>query len=93
LIRVQTILIIATGTISNELFQTANLALLCEDLVNGMIAASEWGGLSDLSSLAGNPRQQTHRGRINGVEIVMDIEQHHNWIFKVQAGALRRVIM
>jgi hypothetical protein len=30
----------STG-ISNELFQVANLALLCEDLLNGMIAGNE----------------------------------------------------
>jgi hypothetical protein len=32
------------GTISNELYQVTNLALLCEDTVNGVIAAIEFRG-------------------------------------------------
>jgi len=87
-----------SGTISNELYQSANLALLCEDLVNGMIAAAEWGGSPDPSVPMSNdvsqrnPHQLNHRRRRDAVEIIMDIE-HYDWDFKVQAGALRRVIM
>ena len=37
------------GTITNELYQMTNLALLCEDIVNGMIAANEYRGTGDAS--------------------------------------------
>lgn len=82
-----------TGTISNELYRTTNLALLCEDLVNGMIVAGEFRGAestdipttvsTDLSAQE-SPRSLPQRS-LSAVEIILDIE-HQEWDFKVQAG-------
>jgi signal transduction histidine kinase len=47
--------------------------------------------MSNDFSRRNNPRLSHHRSR-EAVEIIMDIE-HYDWEFKVQAGALRRVIM
>lgn len=79
------------GTISNELYQTANLALLCEDLINGMIAAGEWAGSADtsipVSSNRRDMRRISHNHTRHSVEVILDIE-HFDWDsgFKVQAG-------
>ncbi|KAG4413400.1 hypothetical protein IFR04_013459 [Cadophora malorum] len=82
-------------TISNELYRVTNLALLCEDLVNGMIVAREFRGAQStyLSSIAPpNDLEASHNPPSPAVNIILDIE-HQDWNFKVQAGALRRIIM
>lgn len=94
------LIFLAAGSISNELYQVTNLALLCEDLINGMMAAGEFrgAGSADPSIPVFNDftlrdaRRASHRLAPNAVEIIMDIEEY-DWVFKVQAGALRRVIM
>ncbi|KAH7417618.1 M3EW, histidine kinase-group I protein [Cadophora sp. MPI-SDFR-AT-0126] len=85
------------GTISNELYQITNLALLCEDIVNGMIAANEYRGTGDpwlpgsngTTSDLGLPANADRQKKL---EIVLDIE-HRDWEYNVQPGALRRVVM
>ena len=63
-----------------------------------MIAAGEWAGSADTSIPMSsdfsrrNTRRHSHHRTRDEVEIIMDIE-HYDWEFKVQAGALRRVIM
>ncbi|KAK0100382.1 hypothetical protein ONS96_007662 [Cadophora gregata f. sp. sojae] len=85
------------GTISNELYQMTNLALLCEDIVNGMIAAKEYRGTGD-ASLPGSNGTTSQFGRSvaagpqKQLEIILDIE-HRDWEYNVQPGALRRVVM
>ncbi|TVY67501.1 Hybrid signal transduction protein dokA, partial [Lachnellula suecica] len=86
------------GTISNELFQVTNLALLCEDVVNGMIAANEYretthGQVPFTPSIDESRPSQVRRHSIRApLDIILDIE-HRDWEFCVQAGALRRVVM
>jgi hypothetical protein len=79
------------GTISNELYQVTNLALLCEDIINGMIAANEFRNsagsdpylpLHSASSL--ETSLQPHEGHPL-VEIIVDIERR-DWLFNVQPG-------
>ncbi|KAH6681445.1 M3EW, histidine kinase-group I protein [Halenospora varia] len=86
------------GTIANELYQVTNLALLCEDIVHGMIAANEYRGtatgpeLLPVSNDFCSPfRPKTDKDR-SSLQVIIDIE-HRDWDFKVQAGALRRVVM
>ncbi|KAG0652017.1 Hybrid signal transduction histidine kinase B [Hyphodiscus hymeniophilus] len=88
------------GNISNELYQNTNLALLCEDLINGMIAAGEFrsAGSADPSipvsnDLTRDPRRPSFPQSHSAVEIILDIENNDDWSYKIQAGALRRVIM
>ncbi|PVH82219.1 hypothetical protein DL98DRAFT_653296 [Cadophora sp. DSE1049] len=85
------------GTISNELYQMTNLALLCEDIVNGMIAANEYRGTGDASLPGSNGTTSQLRRPVNPdqqkrLEIILDIE-HRDWEYNVQPGALRRVVM
>ncbi|CZS95843.1 related to nik-1 protein (Os-1p protein) [Rhynchosporium graminicola] len=77
------------GTISNELYQMTNLALLCEDIVNGMIAANEYRGTSDKTNVTTQPQNKDRSKRL---EVILDIE-HKNWEYNVQPGALQRVVM
>ncbi|KAG9236744.1 M3EW, histidine kinase-group I protein [Amylocarpus encephaloides] len=80
----------STG-VSNELYQVTNLALLCEDLINGMIAANEYNTAptrsGDLSIHISH--QQQLRSQL---AIILDIEGG-DWEFTIQAGAIRRVVM
>ncbi|KAG4441077.1 hypothetical protein IFR05_003431 [Cadophora sp. M221] len=85
------------GTISNELYQKTNLALLCEDIVNGMIAANGYRGNGDGSLAISNGTissvgRQQDRAKQKQLEITLDIE-HRDWDYNVQPGALRRVVM
>ncbi|KAH6719671.1 M3EW, histidine kinase-group I protein [Leptodontidium sp. MPI-SDFR-AT-0119] len=85
------------GTILNELYQRTNLALLCEDEVNGMIAANEYRGNGDTSPVISNGTLspvggQLDRDQQKQLEITLDIE-HRDWDYNVQPGALRRVVM
>lgn len=65
-----------------------------------MMAAGEFrgAGSADLSIPVSNDfthrdaRRSSHRLTKGSVEIIMDIEDN-DWVYKVQAGALRRVIM
>ncbi|KAH8585643.1 hypothetical protein B0O99DRAFT_646455 [Bisporella sp. PMI_857] len=81
-------------TISNELYRITNLALLCEDLVNGMIVAGEFRGAesTDLSIAVSKDLGASYNPTLSAVEIILDIERQ-DWVFKVQAGALRRIMM
>ncbi|KAH8663362.1 hypothetical protein BGZ60DRAFT_432527 [Tricladium varicosporioides] len=87
------------GTIANELYQVTNLALLCEDIVHGMIAANEYRGtatgpeLLPVSNDFCSPfRLKSDKDR-SSLQVIIDME-HREWDFKVQAeGALRRVVM
>ncbi|KUJ12833.1 uncharacterized protein LY89DRAFT_622845 [Mollisia scopiformis] len=87
------------GTISNELIQTTNLALLCEDIISGMISASEFHGIiaDDPSSAISREfrpglASQDQPSRRATLDIILDIEQR-DWYYNIQAGALRRVVM
>jgi hypothetical protein len=80
------------GTISNELIQVTNLALLCEDIINGMIAAREFHGVTTDDPLSAVSREfraehsstidVTHRPVL---DIILDIEQR-DWFYNIQAG-------
>lgn len=78
------------GTITNELIQVTNLALLCEDICSGMIAASEFRGTDDStpailrefrSTAEAHARQRTSAAW----DIILDIERR-DWYYNIQAG-------
>jgi len=81
------VLIVVKDTISNELYQTTNLALLCEELVNGMIVSGEYRGArsTDTSNAVSNDLRISRNPPLSAVEIILDIE-HHDWDFRIQAG-------
>ncbi|KAL3419195.1 sensor histidine kinase response [Phlyctema vagabunda] len=82
------------GAISNELYQVTNLALLCEDVVNGMLAAKEYRGSDEGMQLHSYSQAVYMPPSPNKsfVAIVIDIERRV-WDYKLQAGALRRIVM
>lgn len=82
------------GPVSNELYQVTNLALLCEDVVEGMVAANGFRGssLGD-SSIPGSGRANLIDVQQEApLEVVIDFEKR-DWDFRVEAGALRRIVM
>jgi hypothetical protein len=84
------LLICYSDTISNELYQDTNVALLCEDIVNGMIAANEFRGTGspDLSLPISSKSQNGQRPlgiHHPPLEVTVDIEKR-DWDFKIQAG-------
>ncbi|RDW78466.1 hypothetical protein BP5796_06318 [Coleophoma crateriformis] len=81
------------GTISSELYAVTNMALLCEDIVNGMIAAKEFRATDEGMPLSSYSQPVNPQGEKNSeVVIILDIECRE-WNFKLQAGAIRRIIM
>lgn len=79
-----------TGALSNELDNISNVALLCEDIVNGIMAAREFSSLGD--SNGRSSEEDARPAYDNPVEIILDFE-NRDWNFKVQPGAIRRIIM
>lgn len=83
----------SSGALKSELEGISNVALLCEDIVNGIMAAREFGTLS----ASNNAHQASHgfdvsHNYYSAVEIILDFE-NRDWDFKVQPGALRRIVM
>jgi signal transduction histidine kinase len=95
-----------TGSLSNELYQISNVALLCEEIVYGMMAAKEFQGITESSS---PQKPLNHKNSPDSqVQIILDFE-HRDWNYRIQsgevvtlaylthtddfAGALRRIIM
>ncbi|RKF59864.1 hypothetical protein OnM2_056028 [Erysiphe neolycopersici] len=88
-----------SGNISNELVRTTNLALLCEDIIHGMMAANEYraSGSQDISlpyisQFGSRSVQPVVNKSHTRLEIIMDFEIR-DWVYNVQAGALRRIVM
>jgi signal transduction histidine kinase/CheY-like chemotaxis protein len=88
----------STGNFSNELDHTVNVALLCESIVDGIMAARGFGGVGNSNPGVGEDYMHRHERRSSRlaydcpVEIVLDFEQR-DWDFQIQPGALRRIIM
>ncbi|CAL3964576.1 unnamed protein product [Diplocarpon coronariae] len=84
------------GTILNELCEATSLTMLCEDIVNGMVAVDEYRGLRKPSCLS---NASSHLGispptgiKRKLVEFILDIE-NRDWDYEVQPGALRLIVM
>ena len=82
------------GSLQNELYSVTNLAVLCEEVVEGMVVAKSFDDIS--SSVDPTTRLRHVSQPANAikqpVEIVLDFEKH-DWHFLTQPGALRRIIM
>lgn len=74
---------------SNGLHETCNIAILCEEVINGMIAATRFKG-PDSDLLPPRLKQQTSGN--HPIEIILNFE-HRDWNYRIQPGALRRIIM
>ena len=88
----------STGSFSNELSVTANVACLCEHVVDGLIATRGYIGPGNPGSPLDpdfpydNRRDSVIQSYGQPVEIVLDFEDR-DWTFKIVPGALRRIIM
>ena len=84
-----------TGAISNELDNVSNVALLCEDIVCGVMAARNF-GVGDSSgrreSAISQPTTAVTPPPAEPVTIILDFE-NRDWNFLVQPGALRRIAL
>lgn len=87
----------APGMMSNELIKTTDLALLCEDLINGMMAASEYHGAGTDDPSSASSREfrtdlttKNQSGRRKILDIILDIE-HRDWFYNVQAGMIAKI--
>lgn len=84
-----------TGAISNELDNVSNVALLCEDIVCGVMAARNF-GVGDSSgrreSAISQPTTAVIPPPAEPVTIILDFE-NRDWNFLVQPGALRRIAL
>lgn len=78
-----------TGRILNELHSATNVAVLCEDVVDVMVAASAYATISKPTDLfQGNVNSSTRPARgkkSRAVELVLDLE-NRDWNFLTQPG-------
>ena len=92
------------GSLPSELYSFTNIALLCEEIVDGQIAANCF---DDISKTTSDKKVMSHKStsqiplRIPDAEstpgehlvrIILDFEQQ-DWRFTTQPGALRRIIL
>ncbi|ESZ95938.1 M3EW, histidine kinase-group I protein [Sclerotinia borealis F-4128] len=86
------------GSFSSELHQVTNVALLCEDTINGMIAANHFRSVAPMYNLAlsnGSPNKKdgvVGKGTSTPLQIILDFEMR-DWTYKVHAGAIQRILM
>lgn len=78
----------------NELHSVTNMAILCEEVVDGMVVAKNFDDITTSGDLPRGPRplSQVVKSLGKPVEVVMDFEEQ-DWRFLTQPGALRRIIM
>lgn len=81
----------SSSSFSNELDLTANVALLCERVIDGLIATRGYTGVGNQDTTA-DPDSPHDAPYANPVEIILDFEDR-DWMFKIIPGALRRIIM
>jgi signal transduction histidine kinase/CheY-like chemotaxis protein len=74
---------------STELSQVSNVALLCEEVIHGMLAANEYLTMADSTLL---PKAQTSLTDESQVHVILDFE-HRDWNYRIQTGAFRRIVM
>lgn len=73
------------GALSNELYQNTDVALLCEEIVYGMMAAKEFQGITESSSPY---KLASHKHASDAqVHIILDFEQR-DWNYRIQSGKI-----
>ncbi|KAJ5820346.1 hypothetical protein N7474_005937 [Penicillium riverlandense] len=76
-------------------YVVTDLAVLAEEVVEGICLGHAYGQSStasaDLPVLMAHNAARTPAARSN-VDVIIDVA-HHNWIYRTQPGALRRIIM
>ena len=81
-------------SLPNELFSVTNIAVLCEEVVDGMVVAKNFDHISNPGGFSTGYRSpsQAAKGLEKPVDVVLDFE-NQDWRFLTQPGALRRIIM
>lgn len=82
------------GLLLNELHSVTNIAVLCEEVVDGMIVAKSFDDISSSGDSTAGSRSvsQATKASEKLVEVVLDFDKQ-NWQFFTQPGALRRIVM
>ncbi|KAM3078801.1 hypothetical protein ACMFMF_003733 [Clarireedia jacksonii] len=81
------------GSFSSELHQVANVALLCEETINGMISANHFTKNSVDVALGLSNGRNLRVSKINKpLRIILDFDDC-DWIYKIHAGAFQRILM
>jgi hypothetical protein len=73
------------GTLSNELYQCSDVAILCEEIIYGMMAANEFTGITESSSPHKPVSFTSGHSHDSQVHIILDFE-HRNWKYRIQSG-------
>ncbi|KFY25471.1 hypothetical protein V493_04610 [Pseudogymnoascus sp. VKM F-4281 (FW-2241)] len=81
----------SSGSFSNELDLTANVALLCERVIDGLIATRDYTGVGNQDTTS-DPDSSRDALCAPPVEVILDFEDR-DWMFRIIPGALRRIIM
>lgn len=81
-------------SLPNELYSVTNIAVLCEEVVDGMIVAKKFDHITSSGGFSTGHRSlsQAAKGLEKPVDVVLDFEKQ-DWRFLTQPGALRRIIM
>jgi hypothetical protein len=74
-----------SGSFSSELHQVANVALLCEDTINGMISANHFSKTSVDASLGLFNGGNLSKINKTPLHIILDFDDC-DWIYKIHAG-------
>ena len=82
------------GLLPNELHSVTNIAILCEEVIDGMIVAKTFDDISSSRKSGTGPKNVTQaiKASEKPVEVVLDFEKQ-DWQFLTQPGAIRRIIM
>jgi hypothetical protein len=75
--------LILTGKSSSDLWQNTNVAFLCEEIVNGMMAANGFQGTTDSPQNMPSIKQQDLQ--FHPVDIILDFE-YRDWNYRIQSG-------
>lgn len=73
------------GSFSSELHQVVNVALLCEDTINGMIAANHFNKTPVDAALGLSNGRNLSTINKTPLQIILDFDDC-DWIYKIHAG-------
>jgi signal transduction histidine kinase/CheY-like chemotaxis protein len=91
---------LTSGPRMQNLFEQTNVCELCEEVVEGSVAGAHMSATigierrnsSDSSQIADSAENSVY-GFTKNVAVILDFDYQQDWIYVVQPGALRRILM